>query len=224
MPRKIREVAERFVDLVLETGASAQISNDAAIPILFDLVSAAGFECYCVMAGHMRRPLYDAQGRPAGKTHNLNEHCPYKAVNSNGGEHEEATMWFDKLFDSVELGNGQKLTRDQLVNMVVMAIEENIPLEPILLNVQGETLVECVRNSKPKHSRDSDALPQMPFGQMHVIVGIHKICANPILRLTVSATHDVLYCPRCGLRIHIKKTTDTYGKLRAELAGSQEKQ
>ncbi|OGZ64108.1 MAG: hypothetical protein A3A98_03955 [Candidatus Staskawiczbacteria bacterium RIFCSPLOWO2_01_FULL_40_39] len=79
-------------------------------------------------------------------------------------------------------------------------------MEPIVLTKIGETLIE-----DPVHQvNEQDTFSKMPIA----VLGVHDICKGWISVKGVSATHNIIYCRSCGLRIQFPREIDTYGKLR----------
>jgi len=213
----MNSIAVRFVDLAIRCQPWDKVTElfPGEARILFDLVSAAGFEPKEVALGELRGDHHDQDG-PTGKTYPINELCPFKVISEKGEDHYPATRWLDKALSHVVSGASQKdKTRDQLIEEILLGIERSVPLEPIQLTSEGDLLMEYPRDSngfgrEDSHVRDSH--------QLNSTVGLHKYCLGWVDRKRATKTHDALVCRTCYMRILFPIEVKTYGELRQALA------
>jgi hypothetical protein len=207
---QMAEIAASFVDLALKHDWR-QITELPAdeLQIIFEIVSAAGFEPTQVVPGKLVGNYLDQDGSRTGDTYPINSSCPYKILGRNGNDHYRATGWLDCALSLARRG----VSREERVQAIQREIERSIPLEPIKLNVEGDTLREYPSSSYHyfvDHTRDSQELGGC--------IGVHDYCNGFMDRSGATKTHDAIVCRRCHLRILFPKEVKTYGELRMALA------
>lgn len=223
MPSKTTDVATNFVDLVLrykKQWNEIQTLSEDEVQILFDTVSAAGFDPVSVVPGKLVGHYRDQDGSRTGDTFPINSLCPFEVVVPKVEDHYFATGWLDCALRRVIYGvTSQSESRGELIEKIAREIERSVPLEPIPLTPEGDLL----RESSPgirgfglryfiKHTRDENSLGSC--------VGVHKYCDGWMDRKRATKTHDAIVCRECHLRVLFPKEVETYGDLRRELAVS----
>jgi hypothetical protein len=216
-------IARRFVQLAKKYPDWKQVTflpNDES-QILLDTVRAGGFDVQSVSPGALIHNLRDGHRELTGETLRINKLCPFIAVNQKGDNNAQATGWLDALIALVtQQGQGRK--DEELVSAVVIEIGRSIPLKPIKFPgddgalIENSSSLQNVRGSTyfVNHARDESTLAPAPSS----VVGFHEYCGSAIERRKTSATHDVLICRSCLLRIVIPNKITTYGQLRTELS------
>lgn len=222
MPKEIREVATRFVDLALKYGRrwfEMKTLPAEEVEILFDVVSAAGFKPEGVVLGMLRGNHRDEDGSKTGETFPVNELCSYKVVNKTREKYEDdysATRWLDDALRRVVLGFRwtEQEDRETLIKVMIQGIERSVPLEPIQITAEGDVLLEYPPGThgfgSDDHTRDDHKLDGT--------VGVHKYCNGWMDRKRATETRDVIMCRLCNLRVYFSREVKTYGELRKALA------
>jgi len=224
MPSNTTAVAIRFVDLALryKQWDEIQTLSEDEVQILFDTVSAAGFDPARVVPGKLRGHYRDQDGSSTGETYPINGLCPFKVVSGDeDGDHYFATGWLDCALRRVVNGSTrQNEGREKLTEVMAEEIERSVPLEPIPLTPEGDLLREYPPGTCGygliyfvKHTRDESSLGSC--------VGVHEYCDNWMDRRRATKTHDALVCRGCHLRVLFPKEVKTYGDLRQVLASQQ---
>lgn len=221
MPNNTTDVAERFVALALNHKRWDEIKTLPAgeIQVLFDTVSAAGFDAKKVVVGKLVGRYRDQDG-PTSETYPINSLCPFKVIDEDG-DHYFATGWLDCALRRVVYGwTRQNEGRDMLAEAMAEEIERSIPLEPIQLTPEGDLLRECQRSPVMfgfeyfvNHTRDRDDL------SLHV--GVHAVCNCYMVRVRTTETHDAIVCQGCHLRVLFPNEVKTYGDLRQSLTSQR---
>ncbi len=174
------------------------------IQLLFEVVSVAGFEPREVVLGKLRGNYIEQDGSPTGETYPINDTCPYRVVNQEGGDHYRATKWLDGALKLARSGTN----RDQLATSIQKEIERSVPLEPVQLTPEGDFLLEL----PPEHGCFVDHARD--WSQFKMSAGVHQYCRGWVDRTRVTKAHDVLVCRRCHLRVLFPTAVNTYGELR----------
>lgn len=115
-----------------------------------------------------------------------------------------ATAWLEAIWVELRFHDHPKKA---LVAFLKNEMERSVPLRPITLTEYGDQL----RENPPEHglndhTRDHDRL------SLHI--GTHDCCDGYIEIKASSASHNVVHCRTCHLRLPIPIAVDTYGKLR----------
>ena len=216
--KDVLEIAARFVDLVSRRGrwnlTEAQgVPSVEELQVLFDTISAAGFESKGVAPGKLRGNYREQDGNSTGETYPINGFSPFKVVDQNGVNNIFATGWLDCAF---RLVLGKIAERGKLIEAIAVEIERSIPLAPIRLTSNGDLL--CESSQRPSefgleyfvnHRQDDH--------ELSYCVGVHKYCDSWMDRKRTSDTHDVIVCRGCFLRVSFPKEVKTYGDLRQVL-------
>lgn len=203
-------VADSFVDLVKRDYNWSEIKTlpDNEIQILFDLVSAAGFEPVKMVPEKLWGKIRGQDGDTGG-TYIVNTTCPYKVVGQDG-DHYLATGWLEHIFSHVRRNVAEDY--NELIRFIAREIERSVPLRPIQLTPLGDFLLEYPSRRDGylvDHTRDKHPLPSC--------VGIHDCCNGWMDHKRATKTHDVLVCRNCFLRISFPREVKTYGELRQAL-------
>jgi len=220
---KVVIVATQFVDLVLKHnwGKIKDLLADE-VQVLFDIISAAGFEPREVVLGKLVGYGRDQDGSRTGETYQINELCPFMMVGQEDNGNYSATDWLDHAFKRVVYGGARKKeNREELIEVMVTEIKRSVPLTPIQLTPEGDLLCEYPPNADGfvDHTRDDCKLSSC--------VGIHKYCGSWMDRGRATETHDAIVCRGCHIRVLFPKGILTYGGLRfhfglqRELAAAQ---
>lgn len=214
-------VAEKFVDLALRP----EVWNDAVqlpetdVAVLFETVTAAGFEPKAVVPGKLRGNYRDQDGSSTGETYPINSLCQYKVTAEDGDDNWFATGWLDCAVRRAVYGITRKgENREQVIEALRQEIEKSVPLQPVQLTADGDMLLEYPKQAAffggleyfVSHTRDADALSSC--------VGVHKHCHGWVDRNRATDTHDSLVCRRCHMRVLFPTEVKTYGQLREALA------
>jgi hypothetical protein len=216
--------ASSFVDLVLKHDNWDKIRKLPAkdVRLLFDIVSAAGFEPREVVPGKLKGDYLDQDGSRTGKTYPINDSCPFTVIDQEDDEDYFATGWLDCAFRRVLFGaSRQKESREELITAIAAEIERSVPLPPIQLTRDGDSLSEYPPNPLQidpfeyfiDHTRDDRKLS--------LCVGVHQHCNGWMDRQSATKTHDALICRRCHIRVLFPKEVVTYGELRQALSKEQ---
>ncbi|OGY26111.1 MAG: hypothetical protein A2Z24_01795 [Candidatus Woykebacteria bacterium RBG_16_44_10] len=204
-----------FVDLALRHDRWDEIKElpDDELRVLFKTVVAAGFEPKSVVLGKLRGNYLEQDGSRTGETYPINGLCPVKVISQEGGDHYFATGWLDCALRRVVGGAKNGEDRECLIEVVRSEIERSIPLLPIQLTPEGDLLREYPRSPLAfglayfvDHVRDD--------WQLSTCVGVHAYCHGWMDRHRATATHDVIVCRGCHLRVLFPKKIRTYGQLR----------
>lgn len=220
---EMMDVATRFVDLALKykRGDDVKMLPADEIQVLFETVSAAGFNPKKVMLGKLVGNYLDQDGSPTGETYPINSLCPFKVINQKGEEHYFATGWLDcalrrVVYDSMR----QAVDREKLIGAMTEEIKRSVPLTPIQLTPEGDMLREYPPNTVlfgleyfVDHTRDDRKLS--------CCVGVHEYCNSWMDRMQATETHDAIVCRGCHLRVLFPKEVETYGDLRKALAAKR---
>jgi hypothetical protein len=208
------DVAARLVDLVRDNAGKLRDSgsfSESEVRVLMDVVEAAGFDQVQLSPGKLRGNYLDQDGRRTGETYPINILCPFQVMNPSGHVHWVATGWLDCALQRVAHTFGD---REKAIEDISHEILRSVPLEPIKLTHEGDLLeeypVDTTNGYFVDHRRDGDTLISC--------VGIHKHCMGFMDRRTTSATHDVILCRACGLRVTFPREVKTFGELRQALA------
>jgi hypothetical protein len=220
MPSKATDVATRFVDLALKHKRWDEVKTLPAdqIQILFDTVSAAGFNPKKVAPGKLVGHYRDQDGSSTGETYPINGLCQFKVVGQEDGDHYFATGWLDCALRRAVYGmTRQNEGREKLIEVMAEEIERSVPLEPIQLTPEGDLLREYPPSTLVfgleyfvKHIRDENNLDSC--------VGVHEFCNCWMDRMRATKTHDAIVCRGCHLRVLFPKEVKSYGDLRQALA------
>jgi hypothetical protein len=214
MLSKQTDVATRFIELALKHECWSEIKGLPAseIQILFDTVSAAGFNPKKVMPGKLVGNYLDQDGSRTGETYPINDFCPFKVLREDGDDYL-ATGWLDRaLRHALYVSERQKENREEAIKEVAKTIEQSIPLEMIQLTPEGDLLREYPPDVNTfsgffvKHTRDTDKL--------NSCVGVHEFCNGWMDRGRATRTHDAIVCRSCHLRVLFPRGVKTYGDLR----------
>lgn len=207
----VTETATRFVNFVL---GQNDLLSLAQAPVCLEVVQAAGFEPKAVVRGAAFRTSNDrALLNPLNKT------CPFKVIGADDQGHVRATGWLENLCQFVRASAIGNVEKEWLANLVACTIKGSIPLQPIVLTSDGDTLIEF----PPNLEEDAD----FPYFVDHVrdendctsLVGRHTYCGGSIYRHRTTITHDALVCKDCCLRATFPKHLRTYGQLREYFLG-----
>ncbi len=222
MPSTSTDVATRFVDLTLKYKRWDEVKTLPAdeVQILFDIVSAAGFNPKKVTQGKLVGHYRNQDGSSTGKTYPINSLCPFKVTGEDGEDNYFATGWLDCALRRVVYGSPRHNdNREKLVEVITEEIERSVPLEPIQLTPEGDLLREYPPSTLVfgleyfvKHTRDENNLGSC--------VGTHMYCSGWMDRRGATKTHDALVCRHCHLRVLFPKEIKTYGDLRQALAAA----
>lgn len=219
MQKEAEGVAARFVDLSLKYERWGEVKTLSAddVQVLFDTVSAAGFNPKKVVLGKLVGSYCDQEGGSTGKTYAINRLCPFKVVDQEDDDHYFATGWLDCALRCVVCSTPwQNEGREKLIEIIAKEIERSISLEPIQITPEGDllceyppiTLASCYEYFV-KHTCDADGLGSC--------VGVHEFCNGWMDRVRDSETHDAIVCRRCHLQVLFPKEVNTYGDLRQVL-------
>ncbi len=206
---KTTDVAVSFVDLALKHDWSKIKELPAAeAQILFETVSAAGFEPGKVVPGKLVGDYLEQDGSRTGETYPINRFCPYKVVSRDGDDLYHATGWLDRALYFAR----RATDRQECIRAIQQEIERSVPLEPVQLTPEGDLLREYPPSGSYSvdHTRDSRELKSC--------VGVHDYCNGWMDRGRATKTHDALVCRSCHLRVLFPKEIKTYGELRQALA------
>ena len=213
MSEQIREVATRFVDVVLRydwNNIEGGLKDRDEIQTLFDIVNIAGFCPTRVVLGRVMGYEGFRFGCMLNRPAIL---CPYKVVGKDDHVDEDnipASIWLNTMFGSIIYSDKKaEDARNQLISTIIKEVEDVIPLEPIQITLDGDFL-DVPLGQGFKRPRDNDE-----FG---LCIGTHQFCGGSINRGRATHTHDVIVCGRCYLRILIPREIETYGDLRRALA------
>ncbi|KKR88796.1 MAG: hypothetical protein UW50_C0001G0128 [Candidatus Wolfebacteria bacterium GW2011_GWA1_44_24] len=225
MPSKMTDVATRFVDLTLKYKRWDEVKTLPAdeVQVLFDTVSAAGFNPKKVAPGKLVGHYRDQDGSNTGETYPINSLCPFKVVSEEDGDNYFATGWLDCALQRAVYGSSrQNEDREKLIEMMAEEVERSVPLEPIQLTLEGDLLREYPPRTLAfgseyfvKHTRDENDLGSC--------VGVHMHCNCWIDRRRATSTHDAIVCRGCHLRVLFPKEVKTYGDLRQVFASQRVK-
>jgi len=226
MPNEMTSVATRFVDLALKYKRWDEVETLPAdeAQILFDTVSAAGFDPKEVVPGKLVGHYRDQDGSSTGETYPINCLCPFKVVGQEDGDHYFATGWLDCALRRVVYGiTRQNESREQLIEVITAEIERSIPFIPIQLTPEGDMLREYPPSTVGlsslayfvEHTRDDRKLP------CSYSCGVHLHCGGYMERHGATATHDAIVCRSCHLRVLFPKEVKTYGELRQALVSQR---
>lgn len=210
-------IAEKFVDFALakdweKLWAGVEELSAEETRLLFEMVSAAGFNPKSIVLGKLRGEYRDQDGSRTGETYGVNNFCPYKVINEEDHDHFFATGWFSSILSRVVRKNfrWKEESREEKIEAVKSEIERSIPLKPIQLTRDGDMLLEYPPSMQSSffvdHTRDDEELSSC--------VGIHKYCGGWIDRCGVTKTHDAFVCGTCYIRVLFPKEVKTYGELR----------
>lgn len=206
---KTTDIAASFVDLALkyDWGKVKELPNDE-VQVLFETVSAAGFEPQKVVPGKLVGHYRDQDGDRTGGTYSINSTCPYKVISRGGYDHYHATGWLDCALRHARIGTN----RQQLIEVIQRELERSVPLEPVQLTSEGDLLQEYPPSGSyfVDHSRDDRELSSC--------VGVHMHCNGWMDRHRATNAHDAIVCRSCHLRVIFPKEIKTYGELRQALA------
>lgn len=200
-------IAKQFVELILSYKNQwinfANLTSEEEA-IITDFLTAAGVNFTKIESGKLytNKSLDD----PIGDL--VNGTCPYKIVHE-GTDMTFETGWLNAIVQQVRGGYS-----DDLPKYVYERMLQAIPLEPIQLSSEGETLLEGPVQLKDrmnpyfvKHKNDDT---EVTSGA----VGIHAYCHGWIEARKISETHNALHCRVCCLRLTFPATIKTYGELR----------
>ena len=226
MSSKTIDVATQFVDLTLNSDwgrlwAEVEKLSDNKVLVLFETVTAAGFNPKKVVPGKLVGHYRDQDGSSTGETYSINSLCPYKVVGQEDRDHYFATGWLDCALRCVLYsGARQKEGRERLIKVITAEIERSVPLIPIQLTPEGDLLREYPPQPKfsgleyfVDHTRDEKGLSSC--------VGIHEYCNGWMDRHQATKTHDTIVCRSCHLRVLFPNEVKTYGELRQALASKR---
>lgn len=220
---EIMDVATRFVDLALKYKRWDDVKTLPAdeVQVLFETVSAAGFNPKRVVLGKLRGDYLDQDGSRTGETYPINSLCPFKVINQKGEGHYFATGWLDcALRRAVYSSMRQAEDREKLIKAMTEEIKRSVPLAPIQLTPEGDVLREYPPSTVLSgleyfvdHTRDNK--------EISCCVGIHDHCDCWMDRRGATETHDAIICRGCHLRVLFPKEVKTYGDLRKALAAKR---
>jgi len=223
MSNKTIDVATRFVDLTLKYKQWGGIKTLPAdeMQVLFETVSAAGFNPKKVIPGNLVGHYRDQDGSSTGETYLINSLCPFKVVNQKDDDHYFATGWLNCAFCRVIYASmRQQEDREKLIEVMANEIERSVPLTPIQLTPEGDMLREYPPSMFAfgleyfvDHTRDDRKLS--------CCVGVHEYCNSWMDRMQATKTHDAIVCRGCHLRVLFPKEVETYGDLRKALASKR---
>lgn len=199
------DIATSFVDLALKYNwSTVKKLTDEELRILFETVSAAGFEPKKIVLGTLVGHYRDEDG-DTGETYPINGFCPYKVVSDND---YHATGWLDRLLQLTI----RETDRQKLIKIIQNEIERSVPLKPIQLTPDEDMLCEYPHSKEylTDHTRDEHKLSSC--------VGVHCYCRGWMDRVGATKTHDAIICRNCHLRVLFPKKITTYGQLRETLA------
>ena len=178
--------------------------------ILFEIVSAAGFEPTEVVPGKLRGDYRDQDGSATGETYSINSFCPYTVLGQGGKNHFRATGWLDQLLYLAS----KKGERELILERIRDEIERSVPLKPIRLTAEGDML----REYPPPINSDYFTDHTRDDRELGGTAGVHDICGGWVDRVQTTRTHDALLCRRCHLRVPFPKEIKTYGELRQAMS------
>ncbi len=208
---KTIEIVTLFVDLALkyEWSRVKELTNDE-VQVLFETISAAGFEPQKVALGKLVGNYLDQDGSRTGETYPINDTCPYKVVSLEGKDHYHATGWLNYILRL--LVAQREMDRQQHIKAIQYEIERSIPLKPIQLTLEGDLLSEYppLSGYLVDHTKDDH--------ELSCCVGVHNYCYGWMDRTGATKMHDAIVCRRCHLRVLFPKNIKTYGELRQTLA------
>lgn len=192
------ELAQRYISSKPE-----ELSADD-VHVLFETVSAGGFEPKGLVLGLLRGHYLDQDGSRTGETYAING-FPFKVINQDGSDDYTATGWLDGIMGVAVGGKAEEVQKE---------IERSVPLQPIQLTAEGDMLREYPPRREwtylVDHARDTRELSSC--------VGVHDSCNFWMDRVGATKTHDALLCRGCHLRVLFPKGIKTYGDLRKFLA------
>ena len=225
MPSKMTDVATRFVDLALKYKRWDEVKTLPAneVQVLFDTVSAAGFNPKKVVPGKLVGHYRDQDGSSTGETYPINSLCPFKVMSKEDGDNYFATGWLDCALRRALYGSSrQNEDHEKLIEMMAEEVERSVPLEPIQLTPEGALLREYPPSTTAfgyeyfvKHARDENDLGSC--------VGVHMHCNGWMDRRRATSTHDAIVCRGCQLRVLFPKEVKAYGYLRQVFASQRVK-
>ncbi len=220
---EMMNVATRFVDLALKYKQWSEVKTLPAneVQVLFETVSAAGFNPQKVIPGELIGNYLDQDGSCTGKTYPINSLCPFKVMDQKGEDHYFATGWLDCALRRVVYGSARQTEdREKIIKVMTEEIKRSVPLEPIQLTPEGDMLREYPPNIVLSgleyfvdHTRDN--------GKVSCCVGIHDHCNSWMDRRGATETHDAITCRGCHIRVLFPKEVETYGDLRKALAAKR---
>lgn len=209
MPRSPTVVAELFVQLVKEVQHWKELRElpPHDLQVLLELVQVAGFEALAVVPGRI-------DGSRLSESWIVNPLCRFKVLGLDGQDFHFATGWLDSMVRQTDF---MKSGVVQGVAQVMKRIAESQPLTPIQLTPEGDILKELTPEPNTvlssylvEHFRDNTLISPSR-------IGYHQFCEGVFSRHRVTATHDVLLCGKCHLRVRFPTTVNTYGELRSAL-------
>lgn len=211
MPCDPRVVAAMFVHLVRRFKDWKEVREipPRDIVVLLELVQVAGFEATAVIPGRI-------DGSRISESWVINPDCRFKVLGMDGQDAYFATGWLNSM---VRHTSFMKID-DPLARAIDRTLEriwQSQPLNPIQLTPEGDFLKELMpkhdqgmRDYLVDHLRDTSIIPSDR-------IGYHQFCNGVFSRHRVTATHDVLLCGKCHLRVCFPTTVNTYGELRSAL-------
>ena len=209
-------MAELFVILIKKYDwDKIKIIPENEVKILFEIVSAAGFEIGSIRQGEASFWSYGDKGK-----YIINKFCPYKVLTPKGEGHACATKWLDCIFSFLVQGD---INTKKKIEVIRKEIERSrVPLEPICLTTDGDTLKEGRDLSSP--FIDDYVLRKPPYGdlkehlededELRDNIGVHDCCGGLMKRRQTTPSNSVMLCGVCNLRITFPTSVETYGGLR----------
>jgi len=211
------KIAESFVILIKKYNwdKTKEIPTNEE-QILFEIVSAAGFEIGSTKQGEAI--FYDDEDK---RIYAINKFCPYKIVDLKREVHDCATKWLDCVF---AFAGQENIGTKEKIEVIRKEIERSrVSLEVICLTADGDTLEEC--RDLDRFSSKSYCVEKPPYGylknhledadKLRGCVGIHKYCKGLIVdKGKITLTNRLMICRGCYLRITFPMNIETYGELR----------
>lgn len=184
------------------------------VETLFRIVRAGGFEPKKLVPGKLLIPCRELGPGSTGKTVAVNDTCPYKVIGQDDTDDRRATGWLNSILRLA--GNygswvpGKVMCPEGLVTEVMREIDRSVPLKPIQLTLDDDSLKECpppITDSYfVDHTRD--------HFQLGSCVGIHNKCGGWVYRKLATEANDTLDCKGCIFRTTFTNDIGTYGGLR----------
>ena len=199
---------QQLIDVVLGEIQPGEETNQ----ILLEVLHQAGFkEIAAVAPGDLT-----SIDRETGKTNILNNassllaktDSTFRAPFFDGSIDNRASSWLEGIW---------RFVRDQhqdedIIEKIREAIEQSVPLEPIVINEFGERICEYPstwRGVYTSHTRDTNEIGS---------VVLHDVCNCWADIETVSDEYSVIVCRGCNLRVHFDSSIKTFGELRQYFA------
>ncbi|OGM19322.1 hypothetical protein A2955_05100 [Candidatus Woesebacteria bacterium RIFCSPLOWO2_01_FULL_37_19] len=128
MSYNLIEIADKFIEYINSYDRkSFKHINQEPNPILFRLLTAAGFENRNLIIGNLRGFNRDQDGSVVGY-YDINEYSPYIVQYADGRDDNFATGWLDSVIKFVLFNTDKTRPLDE---QLIKVIKSSKPLTPI---------------------------------------------------------------------------------------------